>query len=161
MTATYDCIATTTLGSDAASITFSNISGSYTDLVVVMNGRNASQNDNWRFTLNDDNGSTYSYTSLVGNGSTASSSRSPNANPMYIGGISTGNIGTNIAHINNYSNTTTFKTVISRSGAADNNASAWVNMWRSTNAITKIKIDCGTGNLASGTSATIYGIKSE
>ena len=38
MTATYDCIATTTLGSDQASVTFSAISGNYTDLVIVGNG---------------------------------------------------------------------------------------------------------------------------
>ena len=32
---TYEPIATTTLGSNATSVTFSNISGSYTDLVLA------------------------------------------------------------------------------------------------------------------------------
>jgi hypothetical protein len=159
MATTYEPIATTTLGSAAASITFSTISGAYTDLVLVMNGKNDTQFDNWRLTLNSDTASNYSYTSLVGNGSTASSSRGSNATPMYIGGIPSSHFGTNIAHINNYSNTTTYKTVISRASSATNDAAAWVNLWRSTSAITTIKIDCGTGNLATGTSATLYGIK--
>jgi len=33
--ATYNCIATTTLGSAQSSVTFSSITGSYTDLVLV------------------------------------------------------------------------------------------------------------------------------
>lgn len=160
MAITYSPIASTTLGAAAASITFSTISGAYTDLVLVMNGKNDTAFDNWRLTLNSDTGSNYSYTSLVGNGSTASSSRGSNATPMYIGGIPSSDFGTNIAHINNYSNTTTYKTVISRASSANNNAAAWVNLWRSTSAITTIKIDCGTGNLATGTSATLYGIAS-
>jgi hypothetical protein len=158
MAITYEPIATTTLGSAAASITFSTISGAYTDLVLVMNGKNATAFDNWRLTLNSDTGSNYSYTYLLGDGTSASSGRGSNATPMYIGGIPSSDFGTNIAHINNYSNTTTYKTVISRASSATNNAAAWVNLWRSTSAITTIKIDCGTGNLATGTSATLYGI---
>ena len=38
MTATYEKIATTTLGSAATSVTFSSISGSYTDLVLFSTG---------------------------------------------------------------------------------------------------------------------------
>jgi hypothetical protein len=38
MAITYEPIATTTLGSAAASVTFSSISGSYTDLVLVVTG---------------------------------------------------------------------------------------------------------------------------
>ena len=36
MAITYEPIATTTLGSAAASVTFSSISGSYTDLVLIV-----------------------------------------------------------------------------------------------------------------------------
>ena len=38
MPTTYEPIATTTLGSAQSSVTFSAISGSYTDLVIVING---------------------------------------------------------------------------------------------------------------------------
>jgi hypothetical protein len=159
MPITYEPLATTTLGSATASITFSTISGAYTDLVLVMNGKNDTQNDNWRLTLNSDTASNYSYLYILGTSSSASSGKASNASPMYIGGIPSSDFGTNIAHINNYSNTTTYKTVISRVSSAANDSAAWVNLWRSTSAITTIKIDCGTGNLATGTSATLYGIK--
>lgn len=160
MTTTYDCIATTTLSSNQSSVTFSSISGTYTDLVLISNSKAVSTNDNYRITINDDNGSTYSYTFVSGNGSTTSSNRSANANPMYLGNLPATDWSVNIAHIMNYSNTTTFKTVISRSGGAAT-ADAFVNMWRSTNAITKIKVDIGTGNFASGSTFTLYGIKAE
>ena len=38
---TYTPIATTTLGSAQADVTFSSISGSYTDLVLIIGGKNA------------------------------------------------------------------------------------------------------------------------
>jgi hypothetical protein len=42
MAITYEPIATTTLGTAAASVTFSSISGAYTDLVLVCNGNKSS-----------------------------------------------------------------------------------------------------------------------
>jgi len=160
MPTTYTPIATTTLGSAQSSVTFSSISGSYTDLVLILNGKNSTTFDNWRLTFNDDTASNYSYTYMLGDGSNASSGRGSNATPAYIGGLPTSDFGTNIAHINNYSNSTTYKTVISRASSATNNAAAWVNTWRSTSAITKIKIDTGTSNFVSGSTFTLYGVAS-
>jgi hypothetical protein len=37
MTSTYEKIATNTLGSAASSVTFTSISGAYTDLVLISN----------------------------------------------------------------------------------------------------------------------------
>ena len=45
MTATYEKIATTTLGSNTASTTFSSISGAYTDLVLISFVRDTRTND--------------------------------------------------------------------------------------------------------------------
>ena len=158
MSQTYIPLATTTLGSDQSSVTFSSISGAYTDLVLISNSRAVSTTDNYRITINDDNGSTYSYILMSGNGSVAASSRSANANPMYLGNLPASNWSVNIAHIMNYSNTTTFKTVISRSGGVAT-ADVFLNLWRNTNAINEIRVDIGVGNFASGSSFTLYGIK--
>ena len=164
MTVTYDKIATTTLGSAQADITFSTISGSYTDLVLVLGSlTTASANQRIRMQLNSDTGTTYSNTDLYGDGSSAASTR--NTGNAYINTTmattSTTVPSTVIINFNNYSNATTFKTVISRSNTSDNYVSAIVGLWRSTSAITNIKLFCGTGNINAGTTATLYGIKAE
>jgi len=164
MTSTYEKIATTTLGSAAADITFSTISGSYTDLVLVLGSlTTASANQRIRMQLNSDTGTTYSNTDLYGDGSSAGSTR--NTGNAYINTTmattSTTVPSTVIMNFNNYSNATTFKTVISRYNNSDATVSAIVGLWRSTSAITTIKLFCGTGNINAGTTATLYGIKSE
>ena len=58
--ATYTQIATTTLGSSQSTITFSSISGAYTDLVLVVTAKVSSATDLW-VRANSDSGSNYSY----------------------------------------------------------------------------------------------------
>ena len=71
---TYVAIATNTLGSAAASVTFSSIPGTYTDLVIVTQAISATA-DNVGIRFNSDSGSNYSQTWLSGNGTSAISSR--------------------------------------------------------------------------------------
>ena len=162
MPKTYEPIATTTLGSAAADITFSSISGSYTDLVLVLGSlTTSSATQRIRLQFNSDTGTTYSNTDLYGNGTTAASTR--NTGNAYINTTMSETSltvpSTVIMQFNNYSNATTFKTVISRSNTSDSNVSAIVGLWRSTSAITAIKLFAGTGNINAGTVATLYGIK--
>jgi len=77
MPSTYTPIATTTLGSAASSVTFSSISGAYTDLVLVGAGTLAS-NLYLNVKFNNDTGSNYSRTELYGDGSSAASYRESN-----------------------------------------------------------------------------------
>lgn len=160
MTATYDCIATTTLGSDQASVTFNSISG-FTDIVVVCHSSNTNQsNINIRF--NGDTGTNYSVTLLKGDGSTASSYRESNTTSGRLGQSNQNSLGVYIGNIMNYSNSTTHKTVISRDSQAANQASFWFSTWRNTAAITSISLVVdGGGSLKSGSTFTIYGIKAE
>ena len=64
-------------------------------------------------------------------------------------------------NIQNYANTTTFKSFTCRS-ATDLNGSGTtretIGMWRNTGAVTLIELFPGAGNWASGTVATLYGI---
>jgi hypothetical protein len=167
MTATYDCIATTTLGSDANSVTFSSISGSYTDLIAVVSPASTSIQDQY-IRFNSDTGSNYSYTILSGTGSSAVSSRQSSqtfGTGDYYGTPST-TLGesTTIWQFMNYSNTTTFKTALVRSNRASSGVDAIVNLWRSTAAITSITFYAyvsGTTNYKTGSTFTLYGIKAE
>jgi hypothetical protein len=161
---TYTPIATTTLGSATATYTFSSIPSTYTDLILIAGNLNAASAGNaFKMQVNSDTGTNYSNTYLTGNGSAASSGRNSSAdtlrffdNPNIIGPAVV------TAHFMNYSNTTTYKTVIARSSAAGYSANAEVNLWRSTAAINSIKIFFATsGNdMQTGTTFTLYGIAS-
>jgi hypothetical protein len=170
MTATYEMIATTTLGSNQTNITFSAISGSYTDLVLICHYASQLNNYNFFIRFNSDTGNNYSSTTLVGSASGATSAMLSNYSNVlltqYVGaGTSLTYPGDTIAHIMNYSNTTTYKTVLARDNAVKNDSGmqtgATVGLWRNTAAITSITIGTNSGYLVSGTTATLYGIKAE
>jgi hypothetical protein len=166
MASTYEKIATNTLGSAAASVTFSSITGSYTDLVLVM--QIASSSSNTLFArFNGDSGTNYSTTRLSGTGTSAVSDRDSTSSIMalsnYAYPLSTLGNTTHIFQVFNYSNTTTYKTAMCRANSAADGVDATVNLWRSTSAITSVGISTnsfGAGlNLLTGSTFTLYGIK--
>ncbi len=114
MTSTYEKIATTTLGSAALSVTFSSISASYTDLVLIVDGSTASASG-LALQFNGDTGNNYSDTYIYGDGSSAASGRNSNVSGTYIGYFGTTQSNT-IAQIANYSNTTTGSPNVTVSG---------------------------------------------
>jgi hypothetical protein len=157
---TYTPIATTTVGSAVSSITFSSL-GSYTDIVIVCNGTGGSSGNDSSILLqfNNDTGSNYSTTYFLGNGSSPSSGLINPSTSIYSMRINGTTNSTGIAHVQNYANTTTYKTVISR-GNSPQYAIELVGLWRSTSAITSIKLlEQNGGNFQSGFTATIYGIQ--
>jgi hypothetical protein len=154
---TYTPIATTTLGTANNQVTFSAISGSYTDLVLTFTGGSAS-GQALLVQVNADTGANYSSTELSGNGSSASSSRDPNTNFANIGGV-WNSTGANILQFMNYSNSTTYKTILTRNSDAGFVTRASVSLWRNTNAITSIKIFPNSSvNFNVGSTFTLYGI---
>jgi hypothetical protein len=164
MPATYDCIATTTLGSAQSSVTFSSISGSYTDLVLIANFALSSSSQDVRLQVGNgsiDTGTNYSGTYLTGNGSSAASSK--NSGSDFISGyrVTGGGTGnqTAIYQFQNYSNTTTNKTILDRINDASVEVVAGVGLWRSTSAINTIKLYPSSSNFVSGSTFTLYGIK--
>lgn len=155
--ATYTPIYTTTLGSSQSSVTLNSFSG-YTDLVLVIDGTVGS-NCGIQLKFNSDSGSNYSFTRITGDGSSATSDRSSNASFMELGYYVSTARNMNILNIMNYSNSTTYKTVLNRANAQTVNigSQAYVEMWRSTSAITSILISA-SGNFSSGTTFTLWGI---
>ncbi len=164
MGATYIPIANNTLTSDAASVTFNNFTG-YTDLILIANcrGSNDVESDiNLQF--NADTGSNYSMTRMYGQVSTAGTDRASNASSIVVGRQGGTVFAPNIIHIFNYSNSTSHKSIIARSGHHSSDASAItlanVGMYRSNNAITSITlIQTGAQNYKTGSSFSLYGIK--
>ena len=157
---TYTPIARTVLSSAAASVTFSSISGSYTDLVLITNVKTiTADNNSIALRFNDDTGSNYSYTIIYGNGSTVTTGRESNVTNAQVGRISNAVWCPSVTFINNYSNTTTCKNVLSRINSSDEIVGAFINLWRSTSAVTKITLTSNAGgDFAIDSTFTLYGI---
>jgi hypothetical protein len=159
---TYSTIATTTIGSNVASYTFSSIPSTYTDLVLISFSKTTITGDNLFLDFNSDTAGNYSSTYLYGNGSSASSGRGSNQSGLLVGTADSAQFITIIANIMNYSNTTTNKSVISRTNDTAGlypAVGARAGLWRSTSAINSIKIYVANGgNLATNSTFTLYGI---
>jgi hypothetical protein len=164
--ATYEPIATSTLGAAAASIDFSSLSASYTDLRIVWTAR-TSASDFPTIRLNSDTGTNYGYVILYGNGTAAGSSQANNTATPYLGADISLPTATNTFCVitidllsyagNNY------KTMLV-SYSNDKNGSGEVNrtvsVWKSTSTVNAISLRTTSGNnLTAGCTATLYGIK--
>ena len=165
-TNTYVALQTQALGSAASSVTLSSISQAYTDLRLVMNVQttDAGAVNDLKIYVNGDNSSGfYSSTRLYGDGSSAVSTRSTSQNAWNQNGVnaaSSSTLGTMALDFMNYSNTTTYKSMLMRANPSVNYVMALVNLWRNTNAITSITIaPNGGGNLVSGSTFTLYAIQ--
>ena len=162
MSSTYEKIATTTLGSGQATVTFSSISSAYTDLVVVFVG-NLSAAATCFLRYNNDSGSNYSQTDMVGNGTSAVSQRRTNATGFRLYDVVAGSnpINNLIFNVQNYSNTTTNKTTLLRGSDSGGEVGAGVSLWRNTAAINRLDFVTGAGTWSTGSTFTLYGIKAE
>jgi hypothetical protein len=161
MAKTYEPIATTTIGSATNTVSFTSISGTYTDLVLVSNTFQTS-NSNMRLRLGNgsvDTGFNYSNTYLGGDGSSAFSGRVSGESFIEANYQPANTWGQSIINVQNYSNTTTYKTSLIRSGQAGALTIAYVGLWRSTSAITAINLYTSAGNFDTGSTFTLYGIK--
>jgi hypothetical protein len=158
---TYEPIASVTIaGSSTAAVTFGNgntLPQTYTDLIVVINAtvNTGTPDVSWRF--NNDTGSNYSRTYLVGDSGGAGSGRNSSGTAGLFNALSTSQ-SVNIIQIMNYSNSTTYKTVLTRNNQATTYTSSIVGLWRSTAAITEIDLTIPSGNFVAGSTFTLYGI---
>ena len=159
MAVTYDSIASTVLGSNQTSVTFSSL-GSYTDLVLVTNvGNTNGANTDIRLQFN---GSTTGYSSTIvrGNGTSATSGRETSKVSMFVGWSDNSINSNTIIQLQNYSNSSTYKTVISRTNnVATSYVGANVGLWQNTAAITSITILCDIGSFLANSTFTLHGIK--
>ncbi len=158
----YVKIAETTLSSAAATITFSSIPSTYTDLRVVLVQLTSVDGTSTTMRLNSDSSALYSETDLGGYGTSAFSQRSTNATAFQIGGTDGTTIpGFKTVDIFSYAgstNKTVLKTV-QRDRNGSGGVEASVGLYRSTSAITSITFLVGSGTFNAGTVATLYGIK--
>lgn len=163
MPAIYEPIATTTLSTAASSITFSSIPSTYTDLRVVFVGTGTTS-VGLKARFNGDTGTNYSYTELVGSGSSAFSGTGTSLN--YFSLDPQRNLSTTIPIMStldvfSYAGSTNKTTLVTQSD--DENGAGvvlrMVHLWRSTSAINEISLLLFSSTIAAGSIATLYGIK--
>ena len=167
--ATYTLISSNVLASSAASVTFSAIPATYTDLVVKISGRYDSANVDTYFNISFNAGtaSDVSTTRLSGNGSAASSGRTtavPYATIFSVNGdSSTANTFASIEYyIPNYASS--IAKPISAVAMPESNLTSPVTMnadailFNSTSAITSLTFSRFGDNLMAKSSFYLYGI---
>lgn len=173
MANTYKLIASNTLSSSAASVTFSSIPNTYTDLVLkgsVRSDESGSLESLIYFEFNSNTATNYSVTVLRGSGFGADSFRFTNQN--YIRSTSGANATTSTA--NTFTNFELYvpsytvsqnKPVFNFSAMETNATEAYIvataGLWRNTAAVSSVKIGFGNAgvNFVSGSSFFLYGIK--
>lgn len=164
---TFVKIASVTVGSGgAATIDFTSIPSTYTDLQLVFTARNtAASNAFTQLTFNG-NTSSYSYRGLYGNGS-AASSFSASAAYIYVGDMDLSTYTANTfssesIYVPNYAGSSNKS--VSIDSVNENNATAAAaylvaGLWSNSAAINRITLTPGGGNYAQYSTATLYGIK--
>jgi hypothetical protein len=158
----YTALANVTLGSNTSTVTFTSISASYKDLVLVIEGRSSiSENPTMRF--NADTGSNYPMVNMYGNGSTTTSATS-NSAYFFIGyGVTfdSGNRSSAIINVMDYSATDKHKAILIRDNNPGVATEAQAGRWANTAAVNSISCFFNFGaNWTTGTTFALYGVSS-
>ena len=172
MADTYTLISSVTVSAGgAASIDFTSIPATYTDLLVVLSGRGDATVYNNLLRFNNDSGSNYKWRNLYAFSGSVYSENDGAASPenTYIrfgytnaSSMTASSFGSAQAYIPNYAGSS-YKSV-SMDGVQESNASTGVGaafaagLWNSTSAINRVTITPSTGNFVQYSTAYLYGI---
>lgn len=156
-------LATTTLASASATVTFAGIPGGYRDLRIVATLQTTSGPVDIAGRFNSDSGSNYSRVGMYGNGSTAGSFTNTSVAQFYWAYATSpvSNVFNSfVTDIMDYTATDKHKTLLSRADLAGDSTAAYANRWASTSAITSISLFPTSGSFAAGSTFSLYGIVS-
>jgi hypothetical protein len=157
-------LANTTLSGSAATVTFSSISGSYRDLVLVTSTTCGAGVQIVGLRFNSDSGSNYSYVYAEGSGSASFSGSGTNSqiylDPGSYGATTSSDRYNGITHILDYSATDKHKTAIIRADIASSGVAMTAGRWANTSAITTVTVVAGLNNFVAGSTFALYGVSS-
>jgi hypothetical protein len=159
-TPTYTALANVTLGSSAASVTFSSIPATYRDLIIVAQVlQNTTGARQGVLKPNSDVGNA-SLVYMDGSGSAATSGTAALLTTYFMASGPAANTPvTAITQIMDYSATDKHKTILNRSGSSFDPVSAYASRWASTAAITSFIYDSYQGgNFSAGSTFSLYGV---
>lgn len=164
-------LANLTLGSNQSTVTFSNISQNYRDLVLVITARTtlAANNESLITQINGDStNANYTGVRMLGSGSAASSDATAGAGGGFDTGYmpaassTSGVFGQVNLNFLDYSTNDKHKTILNRwntAGSGTPYAAGTVVRWASTAPITSLKLFGGSGgNLLAGSTFELFGV---
>ena len=165
-TQTFVPIASTLTTSDASSVTVSNIPQTYTNLFITVKTYSTFTGDNGtrlQLRLNSDTSSSYSYSSVEGNGGTVYNEYG--SDTYMWAGRNNNNFGGNtnksltLVNINGYSATNMFKGILTKWSAPQNGRQVGMltGTYRSLSGVTSVTFFTDS-NMAAGTEIIVYGI---
>lgn len=169
MPITYQVIASNTLATSVASVTFSSIPDTYTDLLIKMSCRTTGAGSfaaAWLVTFNSTS-SGYSNTWMRGNGATSVSQRYSNTTSLNGGwenasGATASTFDSSEILIPGYVASRN-KPILISNITETNATTAYIignsGLWRDTTAISSIQISPSAGSWDTGSSFFLYGIK--
>lgn len=159
-TPTYIPLATVTLGTTAASVTFSSIPSSFRDLVVVTQGRSTTGTPDIIYRLNGDSSGSYSRVYMGGSSGGTFFGTDAGANGLW-GFVDSTTAVSGLVQIMDYSATDKHKTILSRASFGAATVIAYAGRYAQTTAVTTVALICGSGTtFAAGSSFNLYGIAS-
>jgi len=163
MASTMVALQTVTVGAGgSASISFTSIPQTYTDLKLVISPRNTAANNYGTITFNGSS-SSFSRRILYGTGSSTASTAPNNAESLTINdsGTTASTFANYEMYIPNYASSN-YKSFSIDSVTENNGTVAYqimhAGVWSNTAAITSLTITAAGGNLAEYSTATLYGV---
>lgn len=167
MANTYTLISSNVLSSSAASVTFSAIPSTYTDLVLRITSRETVTQSSIILAFNGDSATNYSRTILASTGSAAFSGRDTSASSLVAlydedASYTANTFNSMEIYIPSY--TVSQNKPISIVGMSENNATAarmsdTAGLWRNTASLNQIVLSKTASAFVSGSSFYLYGIK--
>jgi hypothetical protein len=167
MAKSFELIASSTVGAGGtATVTFSSIPSTYTDLCVVYSARQDTGDLSAFTRFNSDSGANYNYKTLYGTGSAAGSGGGPGQSGLIgwqtsASGLTASSFGNTLMYIPNYAGST--QKSVSVDSVIENNATAgyqmmWSAIWTGTSAINNISFTAFSNLFIQYSSFYLYGI---
>lgn len=152
----YTALANVTLGSSAATVTFSSINQGFKDLILIGQGTHSSSAA-IIIRFNGDTNSNYNSLEYVGDGSSASRTGATN-NSSYQVGFFSSTVSQFHCTIFDYSATNKQKGSIIRQDNAGTSTVFRSGRWGQNAAITSFVISVNSGSFSAGSSFALYGV---
>ena len=163
----YESIATVTVGSPQATITFSSIPSTFTHLQLRAIAKNTVADYETKMRVGNgsvDSGSNYADHYVLSNGGASFTNAATTQTSAIIGieGNTTSNYSAYVCDILDYANTNKYKTFRTLNGV-DKNGTGSIRLqsgfWQSTSAINTIELFHAAGNFEQYTQFALYGIR--